>query len=396
MSEKANLTTVRERMLTDELARIRSTYSFRLGILLTDNIIRKPWKIPLLPFKFLALNIEFVRSRKKLTETQTTNKASLDKNCIFLIATIEEGISSPERVASIAHEWSTKQNAKIVIMSPVEGMHRMLPPKSIVFPINDPKKETKANRTNWNVRCENLIATLIDAHAPSHVIFDGPYPYRGVLNAMKYFQSPTWIWLRPDGIKSESIATRGASFDKIIDFQIQGEDQSLIQPALSLPEGDRKNILLFAPHYGDRGPVNLKIVDLVRKNLEGFKWKIAYPRHLDEDRSSEFRDHLKLARTLDQKTISTMGAAIVSPNIEMISCLMANNVPTLCVCKEPTDSVRIRMLQRMYPRIPLTIADEANMEQLDISIKAIIQSNEQMRRSSQPMTYNGLLDQLQI
>ena len=64
--------TVRERQLSDEVIRIRGTYSFQLGLLLTETFIRKPWRIPLLPLTFLALNIRFLRQRNERKERKTT------------------------------------------------------------------------------------------------------------------------------------------------------------------------------------------------------------------------------------------------------------------------------------------------------------------------------------
>ena len=66
--------TVRERQLSDELQRIRSTYSFQLGLLLTETFARKPWKILLFPFLFVALNLRFLRERKKRNNGENTDE----------------------------------------------------------------------------------------------------------------------------------------------------------------------------------------------------------------------------------------------------------------------------------------------------------------------------------
>ena len=38
-----------------ELARIRNTFSFRFGLLVTESFVRKPWLIPLFPFRVIGL-----------------------------------------------------------------------------------------------------------------------------------------------------------------------------------------------------------------------------------------------------------------------------------------------------------------------------------------------------
>ena len=64
MSTKSDGMTLKERQLSNELARIRSTYSFNLGLLLTEAFVRKPWKLPLLPFLFIQLNINFLKNKR--------------------------------------------------------------------------------------------------------------------------------------------------------------------------------------------------------------------------------------------------------------------------------------------------------------------------------------------
>ena len=75
-----NPSSLRERVLAEELTRIRSTYSFQLGLLITESFVRKPWKILLFPFSFLALNMRFVRSRRQEKQANAEVTPGLDSN----------------------------------------------------------------------------------------------------------------------------------------------------------------------------------------------------------------------------------------------------------------------------------------------------------------------------
>ena len=46
-----NPASLAKHVLAEELSRIRSTYSFQLGLLITESFVRKPWKI----FAFLLI-----------------------------------------------------------------------------------------------------------------------------------------------------------------------------------------------------------------------------------------------------------------------------------------------------------------------------------------------------
>ena len=100
MDLTTNPTSLRERVLAEELARIRSTCSFQLGLLITESFARKPWKIPLFPFALVALNLRFLRSRREARQINAEIVPGLDNTCVFLISTSEEGVSSAERTQS--------------------------------------------------------------------------------------------------------------------------------------------------------------------------------------------------------------------------------------------------------------------------------------------------------
>ena len=48
----------------------------------------------------------------------------------------------------------------------------------------------------WNSQCEEMLANVFSVHRPSTFIFDGAYPYRGMLNAIKTKTSIDRIWVR--------------------------------------------------------------------------------------------------------------------------------------------------------------------------------------------------------
>ena len=104
--------------------------------------MRKPWKIPLFPLSFLALNLQFFRSRRQEKQANADLTPGLDSNCTFLISTSEEGIASAERIAELAHRLSST-GKKIVVMSTLDRITDMLPKTTIVFPMSDPKKQEK-------------------------------------------------------------------------------------------------------------------------------------------------------------------------------------------------------------------------------------------------------------
>ncbi len=380
-------TSLRERVLAEELARIRSTYSFQLGLLITESLIRKPWKFPLFPFSFVALNLRFLRSRRQTKQNDSEVAQGLDRNCIFLISTSEEGIASAERSAELAHHLSS-DGKKIVVMSTLERISDILPKTAIVFPINDPKKERKEKRSQWNAQCENLVSTILDAHRPHQVIFDGPYPYRGILNVMKYYAFTEWIWLRPSGVDNETMMVRGKPFDRIVTFRLDEIERSAERGGRSVPANVPS--ILFAPNYENRTPLNKKILSLFETSVTGTKWSVVRPAHQEHGGRTMFTEAALMSRVLDENEIKKLDAAIVSPNIELVTKLVSLGVPSLCLYNESEEISNLRRMHAQFPNLPLLFAQQNDIAQLKLSLHTLIHGNAAIRKNASAIVLPSL------
>ena len=134
-----NSSTVRETFLQTELDRIRSTYSFRLGLLLTNSIVRKPWMAIFLPFTFLKMNVNFLRDRKARKLSGENPISRVGGNCLMLITASEEGVSASERTISIAKAWLKQKDHKVVVVSTNENLTSMTIQGVSHYQIPDPK-----------------------------------------------------------------------------------------------------------------------------------------------------------------------------------------------------------------------------------------------------------------
>ena len=102
-----------------ELARIRNTFSFRFGLLVTESFVRKPWLILFFPFRFIGLF--FFKSEPQQIEYKNKN----GPETFILFSTSEEGPSSAvralKRTASlrkkgikVIHINSSRQGGRIL------------------------------------------------------------------------------------------------------------------------------------------------------------------------------------------------------------------------------------------------------------------------------------------
>ena len=56
----------------------------------------------------------------------------------------------------------------------------------------------------WNSVCEEMLSMIFSLHRPKAFVFDGSYPYRGMLNAIKNRENMLRVWIRRGSTKTNS------------------------------------------------------------------------------------------------------------------------------------------------------------------------------------------------
>jgi UDP:flavonoid glycosyltransferase YjiC (YdhE family) len=76
------------------------------------------------------------------------------------------------------------------------------------------------DRYDWNVLYERRLLELVDLYQPEVVVFDGAYPYTGVVAVSRMVPEPTYVWCRRamwrEGVGEET-ASRMAFFDGVLE-----------------------------------------------------------------------------------------------------------------------------------------------------------------------------------
>ena len=383
MAIQRSATTLRERQLIEELARIRSTYSFKLGLLLTESFIRKPWKLPLLPFSFFKLNFDFLRNKRSMKKDLSEHSLSLDPKCLVLFCTSEEGLASLERCAVLAQQWMSGKERKVVIISPLKEANKFAPTEALIYPINDPKQLRKEQRGDWNAQCEQLLANVLDTHLPANVAFDGPYPYRGVLNCIPLLEHTKWHWIRPDGVGDTAIAARSDNFNRIIEFGFgTGDGIQLIKPSPSKMPTEVQQIVLDGRNYGQREGAKLnkfELKELIEKDVSVVSLEDWYQ---------------KRGRVLKSRETAQLLAAILPPNFEVIAAMMERNVPTLCVYNDDTSKTTLKALKQGTQRHPILFSHEKDSAQIQSSVRTLMQNQQAMRTMSASVQRTDCISQI--
>ena len=340
------------------------------------------------------MNIDFLKNRKQLNNSSINMEYEIDRNCLLLFPTSEEGMAVVERVKSIANEW-INSGKKVVIISTNELMEENVPPGATFYPLTDPKNIPIEERTSWNSKCANMISNVIELHRPLSVVFDGPYPYRGLINTINLKPNVVWAWLRVEDSESDSISEQMEYFG-LTYFGSANEIFTSKHKRVEV-NTSHSNKVLLALDYDKKKVKNwTKYSSLINKlNKEKVEFVIPSSSTLELPLLSATETWPSISTS---PRLSSLFAAIVGCDSLLVSKLMSNGIPTICITDKNGGYIEDK-LKFEAVNYPLIVIDSGNESELDLALSTILnnQSNEAMRNMPifiSSMDWSSLFEQI--
>ena len=189
-----------------ELRRTRNSASFRIGNLIVNSAI-KPWKVLLLPLSLIKLSWELASERlgwKNVpTHDSIISSTNRDKKSILVFPTNGVGFGHFTRILAVAKRIKKLDSEiEIIFFTTMTTLHILKEQGEFVaYHIPGRKKFKNMDAKTWNTLTEEFMENIFAIHNPSLFIFDGAYPYRGMLNSIKNQEGLKKIWLRKGTLK---------------------------------------------------------------------------------------------------------------------------------------------------------------------------------------------------
>ena len=159
------------------------------------------------------MNLEYLRNKTTQKRTNLIDyESAFNENCLLVFVASEGGMAACERVKELADNWLEKYENHLVIVTSNTGLTGFNKNNVSMYMLPDPKSKDAISTREWNKSCENTLYRAICTHLPSRLIFDGPYPYRGVVNAIDSAKGIKSIWIHSERTNKETIAKRVSHF----------------------------------------------------------------------------------------------------------------------------------------------------------------------------------------
>ena len=196
-----------------ENRRLRNSASFRLGLLLTSAVSR-PWRLVLFPFQVLHLGysliLERLGHRPKPYSLSSEGDRSVpyvppQKDCVVLFPTNGVGFGHFTRMYAFAKRIQRQQpTTEIVFFTTMPTLHLLYSEGFPTYHVAGRKMHKDLSAAAWNALVEEQLNLVFNLHRPKMFVFDGAYPYRGMLNALQGRSYLNKVWMRRGAFKSGS------------------------------------------------------------------------------------------------------------------------------------------------------------------------------------------------
>ena len=261
--------------LERELTRIRSSPSFRLGTIVT-NSMKKPWLLPflifVLPWNIVIIGLEMLGKRR---QSNVMQRVSLDptlsnRNCVVMFPTNGVGFGHFTRMYSVAREMRRQDpNMEIIFFTTMPTLHIPYVDNFPTYHLSGRYKHKDMDSSTWNMMVEEMLTLVLETHNPKYFLFDGAYPYRGMLNSIYGHDQITKVWMRRgmfrkgssipvDSIEYFDLIVHPSDAVEVKDSELEHSVSTLRVPPITLLNNDE----LLSKEKA-RGRLNLPVDALV-------------------------------------------------------------------------------------------------------------------------------------
>ncbi len=216
-----------------EIFRIRSSGTYQVANHISKSM-RRPLSLISLPFSLPFITLKIIREKLGHSSADdnshyVANAPRNNRDCILFFPTNGVGFGHFTRLLAIARNFrESKPDTEIVFFTTMPTLHILSEEGFVCYHMPGRYRYNQMEAKDWNALCEEMMTLIFTLHRPKAYIFDGSYPYRGMLNSIKsQTRNMVKIWVRRGAIKKGS---KNIPVDSIKHFD------AIIRPGDSVPD----------------------------------------------------------------------------------------------------------------------------------------------------------------
>ncbi len=194
---------MKEQKTARELRRLRTSPTFKLSVLFI-RAFERPWRLLFLPFSILLLIFNTLRQRlgrKPMEDAsgEEIGRLTVGNNLrtIVFFPTNGVGFGHFTRLFAIARRIRVLDpDVEVLFFTTMPTLHLLESQGIPCYHIPGRKVFSDVSSSEWNMVCEEHLSMAFTIHNPSLFVFDGTFPYRGMLNAIRGRDEIGKIWVR--------------------------------------------------------------------------------------------------------------------------------------------------------------------------------------------------------
>ena len=188
--------------LERKIDRLEKSVSIRLGSHIV-KAIRQPWRAPLLvltlPWLMLKLGFEMLGKNPPPETKFQSNPISFDEmnNTIVMFPTNGVGFGHFTRMLALAKRLKNQDpELEVIFLTTMPTLHLLKPHGIPSHHISGPNYFKNLDSAEWNALIEEELTLCFETHKPKMFIFDGAFPYRGMLRSISANSTLQKVWMR--------------------------------------------------------------------------------------------------------------------------------------------------------------------------------------------------------
>jgi len=359
--------------------------------------IERPILLPVLPITITKFLLECLFKKKHAVNTQEEEPT---RNCIVGFSAESSRGLHFERMERLLYELRQHGIQTVHVTNDREIRIFEKNNGSILYSIPSRGNIKEMNPRTWNKKCHRILSGILDTYHPRSFLFDGDYPFRGVINAITIRPEMNCFWLResPLNFKIPSLPIDGFdAFDAIIHPSISRRDDpdSIIgvsgtifcNPIIGKYPNDAK-IEAWHNKFNTKG----KKIIFVQMSKQILEYESIFQQlllHKDivllclsssTPKQFNLNKQIIYSHTLStNEAISLSDACLISPDFHNIHSCFLMNKPTICIVdsKPHLDSIYREFGTKNLPLILIeSLADD---DFISISLERILDEKYQMQ-----------------